>query len=174
LLTFTDNKLRQIIFYFRHFIRKAEYGSSLSFYKIFQKASKSSSARIEKSSCMETSVQACMSGGFAGFGSFKACVNAKTKGCDKSTDEGSKKSEYSKENLVVISKGSRPVSMDDWANGEDFVPVPLKVVIEPMENLLTEENFKPDSDDIPKEDCYGIPQGIDVKALKKLFRKQNE
>jgi len=95
------------------------------------------------------------------------------KKCDKSTEESSKESEYGKENLVVISKGSRPVSLDDWANGEDFVPVPLKVVIEPMENLLTPENFEPDSCN-GEEECYGIPQGIDVDKLKIFFREQNQ
>jgi len=57
------------------------------------------------------------------------------------------------------------LNLDEWASS-DFTPVPLRVSLEPIAELLTPLNFEP-------SDEYGIPAGINLTYLHDLFNEVN-
>jgi len=59
----------------------------------------------------------------------------------------------------------RPTNLEDWAR-QEFSPVPIKLHIEPLSNLITELNFSPSDD-------YAVPNGINVTYVVDLFNNLN-
>ncbi len=48
--------------------------------------------------------------------------------------------ENSNSSVTIVSRGSRPVSLAQWADS-DFLPIPVKIVAEPIVALLTPLNL---------------------------------
>jgi len=95
-----------------HFMRKAEYGASLTFEKRYKTRSTSTSASSARESCAKEGFGGCL-GASASKGvasvSAKGCYNQKTGGCESGTDAGGSANEATEEDVTITSKGSRYV-----------------------------------------------------------------
>jgi len=93
-----------------HFMRKAEYGASLTFEKRYRTRSSSTSASEARTSCAKEGFGGCL-GGSASAGaaslSVKGCYNQKTGGCENGTDASGSANEATEEDITITSKGSR-------------------------------------------------------------------
>ena len=67
------------------------------------------------------------------------------------------------QSITIMSKGSRPLSLTEWAQS-NYDPVPLKLTLTPVTELLTDENLSPNVE-------YGIPEGLNAAALRYLLEE---
>jgi hypothetical protein len=111
------------------------------------------------------SAEACVGGGGGGF-SARGCVNTKNNQCQSSKNAGLNQNDQSDTTIEILSRGSRPKSLDKWLN-EDFKPIPIQVTPIVISDLLTEENLKKDS-------AYGFDSDLDAAGIRALIFRGNK
>jgi hypothetical protein len=160
-----------------HFVRKAQLGASLTFTKLFNEKSTSANVERARKECFSNSVGLCfeaeveatnVSKKEVDFGAnFKVCMSNEFSVCTESEFESSEALVESVSNTKVISKGSRPTtSLNAWATST-FKPVPIRLVVEPITNLINPVNLGVDAN-------YGIPEALDVDGMMAFFEQNNK
>ena len=101
------------------------------------------------------------------YGSFEAeaCANIASSRCSSSTDGSESGGENSQTEVRTVSRGSRPKDLQTWV-GDNFAPVPIKLKLQLISKLLTENNLAKSSE-------YGLDRNLDSQGLKKLLEDGN-
>jgi hypothetical protein len=149
-----------------HFIRRAKYGASMSYMKVFSSVSDTTTITNKRKECLVGTAASCRSAGqdAAGVsGSQKNCINAELDKCLETTDKNVNAFENSFSSVRIITRGSKAVGdIRDWAKEDGFVPVPISMEVDSIVNLITDRN-------VAKDPGYGFPGDMDASALRQFF-----
>jgi hypothetical protein len=150
-----------------HFVQKAQYGASLHYMRLFKKRSQSEAESIKRNSCFASAAEGCVGGGYSGTVevSAKACIDANFKECANSNDESESGSTSSTESIRIISRGSRPTSLDKWI-GDDFTPVPIELNLVEYKELITDAY-------VTQSVEYGFQKTLNAAGIRALLEKGN-
>ena len=97
-------------------------GAELIYQRRFSKKSADASSSAKRSKCVETSAKASLGG--SGYG-FHASLSGSmgSSNCEDESNENSFKHDESAEATRTITRGSRPVSLNQWINTGVFVSI---------------------------------------------------
>ena len=152
-----------------HFLSKTQYGSSIVVEQISTDRSLSSSQASKRKSCFEFSVESCLGYSLSVIllGEVKSnnCFLDQMAECTEENSASSSDNINIESTINIISKGSRPSSLDEWALA-NYNPIPLKLTLTPLIELLRDENVSNDT-------AYGFDKSLNAAGIKQLIAENH-
>ena len=135
-------------------------GSEILYERRFAEKSEESHKSSARASCVKTSAEVSMSGGFMrsyaeGSGSYDESE------CKTSSEDEDFQKKESAESIRTISRGSKPKSLDEWIDSE-FTPVVIQAELDEITNL-----FK--NSILTNETGYGFEKSLDGDKIRSYF-----
>ena len=146
-----------------HFIKRTEMGAELLYERRYNNQEEEIGIRTSRKECVKKGAKASLGGG--GYG-FYAKVQAETQAenCRTEGSDVNKQQSQSEENERTITRGSRPVSLEQWVTS-DFTPVPINRKLNPISQLFRNEW-------LTKDKFYEISRSLDGTGIRKLYNER--
>ena len=147
-----------------HFLSKSQYGSSLVVEQIMTERSQGSKQSHIRKACFESTVEICLgsSASFVGVeGGVNACMVNEMSSCSNEDLTQNTGTTFSNSLINIISRGSKPLDLSDWSKSNNS-PLPIKMTLTPIAELLREENLSIDP-------AYGFHESLNYAGLRSIF-----
>ena len=135
-------------------------GSEILYERRFAENTTTNEKSSARSSCVKTSAEVSMSGGFLRTHADASGAFDDTE-CKASSQDESFQREQSSESIRTISRGSKPKSLDEWVDSE-FTPVVIQAELDEITNL-----FK--SSSLTNETGYGFEKSLNGEKIRDYF-----
>ena len=138
-------------------------GAELIYEQRYINKEQENSTTSKREECVKLSAHASLGGG--GFGYYaKVTDQSDAEKCRNTVDENNKKQSESEDIQRTITRGSRPLSFQQWVNS-DFTPVPLRKELLKISSLFRNEW-------LTNNTLYGMSRDLDGDSMKLLFESR--
>ena len=158
-----ENAVRSFIREFgTHFIKTTKLGAQLIYERRYQTKSESRDEQLARSKCVKHGAQLAVSGSGHGFeAGTEAGINNTI--CSKMNEDNKFALNEGFEAVKTVSRGSRPKKLEEWIDA-NFKPVPIRRVLENIDNLFVDEWMK-------KNSFYGFQRDVSGARIRVMFQR---
>jgi len=160
-VTLKEAAVRELIHEFgTHFSQKTFLGASLTYERRFTSTSTGTDTDVSRKDCVKEEAKLAVSAQHA-VGGGAAGLNGTQNACNGMKDESKFSTSEGIEATRIISRGSRPKTMEKWV-GEDFTPVPIKRYLTPLSYLFKDEWLS-------MNEHYGFERSLSGTKISKIY-----